>query len=84
MTSSEKIKEMIGEMKATGIKHRVVSLYFLECMLRLEEKAEQLKDADDRIFDMLLGDDGQAFTEAQKYLQRYRPDLANRITGEQK
>ena len=35
--------------------------------------------AQDRIFDMLLGDDGQAWEEAERYIERTRPDLYERI-----
>lgn len=38
-----------------------------------------LKEAQDRIFDLLLGDDGQAYKEARKYLERHRPDLIKRL-----
>lgn len=40
---------------------------------------ERLKQAEDRIFDVLLADDGQAYKEARKYLEQYRPDLIERI-----
>lgn len=36
-------------------------------------------EAQDRLFDILLGDDGQAYKEAEKYLQRARPDLYQRL-----
>jgi hypothetical protein len=45
-----------------------------------EALIRKLAEAQDRIFDMLLGDDGQAFQEARKYLTRERPDLAERLT----
>jgi len=32
-----------------------------------------------RLFDILLGDDGQAYKEARKYLERARPDLYNQL-----
>jgi hypothetical protein len=35
--------------------------------------------AQDRLFDMLLGDDGQAWKEAERYLEKARPDLHERI-----
>jgi hypothetical protein len=38
-----------------------------------------LATAQDRIFDMLLCDDGQAWKEARRYLGRTRPDLASRL-----
>jgi len=41
--------------------------------------AERLEQAESRIMDMLLQDDGQAFKEARKYLERYRPDLIRKI-----
>ena len=42
-------------------------------------EAIDLTTAQERIFDMLLGDDGQAWDEARKYLARTRPDLIERI-----
>ena len=36
---------------------------------------DAVKAAQDRIFDMLLSDDGQAWKEARKYLEKSRPDL---------
>ena len=38
--------------------------------------------AHDRIFDLLLGDDGQAYKEARRYLEAFRPDLARRLEAE--
>lgn len=35
--------------------------------------------AGDRLFDILLGDDGQAWKEAEKYLQQDRPHLFARL-----
>ena len=35
--------------------------------------------AQDRIFDMLLGKDGQAWKEAERYLEKARPDMYERI-----
>ena len=35
--------------------------------------------AQDRLFDVLLGDDGQAWKEAERYLEKARPDLYERI-----
>lgn len=36
---------------------------------------DAVKSAQNRIFDMLLGDDGQAWKEARKYIEKARPDL---------
>ena len=36
-------------------------------------------EAQDRLFDILLGDDGQAWKEAERYLERTRPDLYQRL-----
>ena len=36
--------------------------------------------AQDRIFDLLLDDDGQAHKEARRYLEAHRPDLYKRLT----
>lgn len=41
--------------------------------------APLLQDAQNRLFDMLLGDDGQAWKEAERYLERTRPDLHERL-----
>lgn len=38
-----------------------------------------LKQAEDRIFDPMINDDGQAYKEARKYLEQHRPDLIQRI-----
>jgi hypothetical protein len=40
-----------------------------------------VEPAQDRIFDLLLGDDGQAYKEARRYLEAYRPDLARKLEG---
>jgi hypothetical protein len=45
------------------------------------EPNQAAKDAQDRVFDLLLGDDGQAWKEAERYLERARPDLALRLKG---
>jgi hypothetical protein len=37
------------------------------------------KEAQDRLFDILLGDDGQAWKEAERYLERVRPDLYQKL-----
>ena len=34
-----------------------------------------LAEAQNRVYDMALGDDGEAWCEAHKYLERERPDL---------
>lgn len=34
-----------------------------------------LSECQRRLFDVLLGDDGQAWNEAERYLERERPDL---------
>lgn len=41
-----------------------------------------LEDAYSRIFDMLHGDDGEAFFQAEAFLKRNKPDLYNRIPQE--
>lgn len=38
-----------------------------------------LQQAQDRLFDVLLGDDGQAYKEAERYLERANPDLYRRL-----
>lgn len=45
----------------------------------LVEVQKRLDEACDRLYDMLLGGDGQAFSEAERFLKRHRPDLYNRI-----
>lgn len=40
---------------------------------------EQLDRAHGRIYDMALCDDGQAFIESERYLERYAPDLYQRL-----
>lgn len=44
-------------------------------MTEKELKAE-LETALNRIYDMLLGDDGQAFKEAERFLLKHRPEAA--------
>ena len=39
----------------------------------------RLEEAESRLFDMCLGDDGQAWKEAERYLERHRPDLFERL-----
>ena len=36
-------------------------------------------EAQERLFDVLLNDDGQAWSEAERYLERTRPDLYQRL-----
>ena len=44
--------------------------------------AEKLYDeACERIYDMLLGDDGEAFFQAERFLKANRPDLIAVLTG---
>lgn len=47
------------------------------------EPNDAAKAAQDRVYDLLLGDDGQAWKEAERYLQRARPDLWMKL-GEKK
>ena len=42
-------------------------------------EAQALQEAHERIFDMLLADDGQAYKEARRYLERAAPELAARL-----
>lgn len=46
---------------------------------RSGEYHTQLAEAEDRIFDLLLGDDAQAYKEAERYLARHRFDLYQRV-----
>lgn len=48
----------------------------------LNTTTSRLKRAEGHIFDMLLGDDGQAYKEAEKYLEKHRPDLVERLNLE--
>lgn len=43
-----------------------------------DEARAALAAAQDRLFDLYLGDDGQAWDEAGKYLAQHRPDLSAR------
>lgn len=44
--------------------------------MRIEDTTvDPLATAQSRIFDLLLGDDGQAWKEAERYIERERPDL---------
>jgi hypothetical protein len=36
-------------------------------------------EAEDRLFDMLLADDGEAWFQAERYLKEHRPDLYDRL-----
>lgn len=40
------------------------------------------QDAHNRLFDMLLGDDGQAWKEAERYLERANPELYARLQAQ--
>lgn len=42
-----------------------------------------LAEAQNRVYDMALGDDGEAWCEAHKYLERERPDLYRRLIAYQ-
>ena len=42
-----------------------------------------INEAESRLFDILLGDDGQAYKEAEKYLERERPDLYEKLKLQQ-
>lgn len=44
-----------------------------------QEEANPVQSAEDRLFDVLLGDDGQAWKEAERYLQKARPELYERL-----
>lgn len=46
---------------------------------RSSEFLSELDEAQDRIFDLLLGDDAQAYKEAERYLAKTRPDLKARL-----
>ena len=35
----------------------------------------QLEEANNRIYDLLLGDDEQAYKEARRYLEKHAPEL---------
>ena len=41
-----------------------------------------LSDACDRIFDILLGGDGEAYFQAERFLEHHRPDLYDRLGRE--
>ena len=49
--------------------------------MRVEDAtpAQDTASVQDRLFDMLLDDDGQAWKEAERYLEKARPDLYERI-----
>lgn len=36
-------------------------------------------EACDRLFDMLQGDDGEAWSQAERFLKAHRPDLYNHL-----
>lgn len=43
------------------------------------QPASLLNEAFDRLFDIMLGDDGEAYFQAERFLKAHRPDLYNRI-----
>jgi hypothetical protein len=43
------------------------------------QPATLLNEAFDRLFDIMLGDDGEAYFQAERFLKAHRPDLYNRI-----
>ena len=47
-----------------------------------EAEIERLREAEDRLFDVLLVDDGQAHKEGRRYLQQNRPDLFQALEAE--
>ena len=44
-----------------------------------EQTGGMLAEAQNRLFDLVLGDDGHAYKEARRYLERERPDLYARL-----
>jgi hypothetical protein len=48
-------------------------------LYRADALAARLDNAEARLYDMALQDDGQAFSEAERYLQANRPDLYERL-----
>lgn len=43
------------------------------------EVARRYAEACDRLFDIMLGDDGEAHFQAERFLKAHRPDLYNRL-----
>lgn len=48
----------------------------------MSESETNFQAALDRLYDVLLGDDGQAFKEAERFLLRHRPELAEKLQQE--
>ena len=40
----------------------------------MSESEKNLQEALDRIFDLLLGDDAQAYKEAERFLLKHKPE----------
>ena len=53
--------------------------YCLRAKQVVEDMEAKFREACDRIYDMLLQDDGQAFSEAERFLKANAPDLYNKI-----
>lgn len=45
---------------------------------------DPLSEACDRLYDMLLGDDGEAYFQAERFLKQHRPDLYAKIGMQQR
>lgn len=61
------------------IQEAIDSLNRFQEMRQEDAVPPQVEAAQDRLFDVLLGDDGQAWKEAERYIERTRPDLYERI-----
>ena len=53
-----------------------------ETLLKLSQMANKLAEANDRIYDLMLGDDGQAYKEARKYLDKHAPHLYDKLNSQ--
>lgn len=68
-----------GKDLGKDVQEAIDSLERFKEMRQEEIEPVPVAAAQDRIFDMLLGDDGQAWEEAERYLEKNRPDLYERI-----
>lgn len=49
-----------------------------------QDLRKRLDEACERLYDMLLADDGEAWSQAERFLKQHRPDLYNRLHVEDK
>lgn len=76
------LNEMLGDMFSVEATLKDGPEMTAECagvVTAMAKVKDRLAEAYDRIFDMIQGDDGQAWSEAERFLKNHAPDLYNQI-----